>query len=152
MLRHSVAAAEWSSPQGWSSEADTTTARISTIPFWYSLVWRFATVNQYPWGPYGYPPYRGYAWIPARRSGIEVKPKEAEVYVDGYYAGIVDDFDGTFQRLQRDAGRARDRALSGRLPRRASEGVRDAAKDFQREVRDGAAWRRANSRNRGRSR
>ena len=30
---------------------------------------------------------------------LEVKPKEAEVYVDGYYAGIVDDFDGTFQRL-----------------------------------------------------
>jgi len=30
---------------------------------------------------------------------LEVKPNQAEVYVDGYYAGIVDDFDGTFQRL-----------------------------------------------------
>jgi hypothetical protein len=30
---------------------------------------------------------------------VDVKPKEAAVYVDGYYAGIVDDFDGTFQRL-----------------------------------------------------
>src|SRR5436309_13065679 len=30
---------------------------------------------------------------------LEVKPQEAEVYVDGYYAGIVDDFDGVFQRL-----------------------------------------------------
>src|SRR5581483_5048447 len=30
---------------------------------------------------------------------LEVKPKEAEVYVDGFYAGIVDDFDGVFQRL-----------------------------------------------------
>jgi hypothetical protein len=30
---------------------------------------------------------------------LEVKPHEAEVYVDGYYAGIVDDFDGVFQRL-----------------------------------------------------
>ncbi len=28
-----------------------------------------------------------------------MKPKEAEVFVDGFYAGIVDDFDGTFQRL-----------------------------------------------------
>jgi PEGA domain-containing protein len=28
-----------------------------------------------------------------------VKPSKAEVYVDGYYAGIVDDFDGAFQRL-----------------------------------------------------
>jgi len=30
---------------------------------------------------------------------IEVKPVEAEVYVDGYLAGIVDEFDGFFQRL-----------------------------------------------------
>jgi hypothetical protein len=28
-----------------------------------------------------------------------VMPKEAAVYVDGYYAGVVDDFDGIFQRL-----------------------------------------------------
>ncbi len=28
-----------------------------------------------------------------------VEPEETEVYVDGYYAGIVDDFDGVFQRL-----------------------------------------------------
>lgn len=28
-----------------------------------------------------------------------VEPREAEVYVDGYYAGVVDDFDGIFQRL-----------------------------------------------------
>jgi len=26
------------------------------------------------------------------------------VYVDGYYAGIVDDFDGPFQRLELEAG------------------------------------------------
>jgi hypothetical protein len=26
------------------------------------------------------------------------------VYVDGYYAGIVDDFDGTFQRLTVEPG------------------------------------------------
>jgi hypothetical protein len=31
---------------------------------------------------------------------LEVTPKEAEVFVDGYYAGVVDDFDGTFQRLR----------------------------------------------------
>lgn len=35
---------------------------------------------------------------------IEVSPKDAEVYVDGYYAGIVDDFDGTFQRLRLPPG------------------------------------------------
>jgi hypothetical protein len=43
--------------------------------------------------PYAFDDFRG-----AVR--IEVTPREAEVYVDGYYAGIVDDFDGTFQRLR----------------------------------------------------
>ena len=30
---------------------------------------------------------------------LKVKPREAKVYVDGYFAGVVDDFDGVFQRL-----------------------------------------------------
>jgi PEGA domain len=57
-----------------------------------------------PWygyhGPWGYPPfpYR-YYWDPGASLRIEVKPQQAEVYVDGYYAGMVDDFDGVFQRL-----------------------------------------------------
>jgi hypothetical protein len=34
----------------------------------------------------------------------KVKPKQTEVYVDGYYAGIVDDFDGMFQRLYMPPG------------------------------------------------
>jgi hypothetical protein len=41
--------------------------------------------------------YDGYADRAALR--ILVEPRETEVYVDGYYAGIVDDFDGFFQRL-----------------------------------------------------
>jgi hypothetical protein len=53
------------------------------------------------WGPY---PYYGYAPYPvgvAAASDVRVlaSPKQAEVYVDGFYAGVVDDFDGTFQRL-----------------------------------------------------
>jgi hypothetical protein len=51
------------------------------------------------YGPYGYPPYR-YNVDPGAAVKLEVKPKQAEVYVDGYYAGIVDDFDGAFQRLR----------------------------------------------------
>jgi hypothetical protein len=53
----------------------------------------------YPYGPYPYYPYPGYysgGWSSAR---IEVKPREAQVYLDGYYVGIVDQFDGVFQRL-----------------------------------------------------
>jgi hypothetical protein len=52
---------------------------------------------------YGYPyyPYYGYPFIYDNSASLrlQVSPREAEVFVDGYYAGTVDDFDGTFQRL-----------------------------------------------------
>src|SRR5262249_46592776 len=35
---------------------------------------------------------------------LKIKPNNAEVYVDGYYVGVVDDFDGMFQRLHLDSG------------------------------------------------
>jgi PEGA domain-containing protein len=59
-------------------------------PYWYDP-W-FAP--QWGW----YPPYPGPYYADASVK-LEVKPNQAEVYVDGYYAGVVDDFDGTFQRL-----------------------------------------------------
>jgi len=53
---------------------------------------------------YPYPPY-GYAGVrPDASVRLEVTPRDAEVYVDGYYAGIVDDFDGVFQRLRVEPG------------------------------------------------
>lgn len=61
-----------------------------------------------PWGPW-YPAPYAYGYYP-RFAGPEadvrvlVKPNTAEVYVDGYYAGIVDDFDGIFQRLHLPPG------------------------------------------------
>ena len=30
---------------------------------------------------------------------VKVTPKDAQVFVDGYYAGVSDNFDGAFQRL-----------------------------------------------------
>ena len=58
------------------------------------------------WGPY---PYYGYGAYPIGvRSAGEVRvlatPKQADVFVDGFYAGVVDDFDGTFQRLHMTPG------------------------------------------------
>jgi hypothetical protein len=35
---------------------------------------------------------------------LQVTPRETEVFVDGYLAGRVDDFDGTFQRLRLEPG------------------------------------------------
>jgi PEGA domain-containing protein len=62
----------------------------------------------YPYGygyPYGYPygPY-DYSLMPTGNVKTEVTPKQAGVYVDGYYAGVADDFDGAFQRLHTSPG------------------------------------------------
>ena len=47
-----------------------------------------------------YPPYPYYAYAASESDvRILVKPKEAAVYVDGYFAGKVEEFDGAFQRL-----------------------------------------------------
>ena len=56
----------------------------------------------YPFGPYGY--YRGGYYSNEADVRVLVTPKEAEVYVDGYYAGIVDNFNGYFERLNLQPG------------------------------------------------
>jgi PEGA domain len=53
---------------------------------------------------YPYPPPGYYAPRDLSALRLEVTPKEAQVYVDGYYAGIVDDYDGTFQRMHLPPG------------------------------------------------
>ena len=77
------------------------------------------------WWPYGsfgwyggyYGGYYGYPWgwgggtvyhhVESESGSVRVlvDPSEARVYVDGYYAGTVDDFDGLFQRLHVSPGR-----------------------------------------------
>jgi hypothetical protein len=48
---------------------------------------------------------------------LKVSPSHAEVYVDGLYRGVVDDFDGVFQRLKLEAGAHRlEIRAAGRQP------------------------------------
>jgi hypothetical protein len=35
---------------------------------------------------------------------LKIKPREAQVYIDGFLVGTIDDFDGVFQKLSVDAG------------------------------------------------
>jgi PEGA domain len=35
---------------------------------------------------------------------LKIKPRDAQVFVDGYFVGVIDSFDGAFQRLGIDAG------------------------------------------------
>jgi len=82
----------------------------------------------YPYGygafGLGYFYYDPYTWYPGYYSGyygggydpyffdrydtgelrIDVSPRFADVYVDGYFAGRVDDFDGLFQALKLEGG------------------------------------------------
>jgi len=65
--------------------------------------------NPYAWAPvahiyydgnsYGY----GYGYLTGELR-LDVQPTFAEVYVDGYYAGQVDEFDGSFQSLRLEEG------------------------------------------------
>jgi hypothetical protein len=84
-------------------------------PYWYGYGWGVGLGYYGLYGYYGYPyggayypyPYGGYPYryaAPDSAVRLEVTPKEAEVYVDGYYAGVVDDFDGAFQRLRLPPG------------------------------------------------
>jgi PEGA domain len=85
-------------------------------PFYYGY-------GGYGWGdPYGYGYGAGYGGgygyggggsggyavsRSYRESGnlrLKIDPKNAEVYVDGYYVGVVDSFDGAFQKLGLDSG------------------------------------------------
>jgi hypothetical protein len=57
--------------------------------------------------PYGHTPRGYYDPIPGRAYGglrITDAPREAQVFADGYYVGIVNDFDGIFQHLNLEAG------------------------------------------------
>ena len=68
---------------------------------WYSGYYGFYGPAYYQYPIYG--PGRGYY----DRSGsvrLQVSPQQAEVFVDGYFAGTVDDFDGVFQRLNIEPG------------------------------------------------
>src|SRR5262245_36454092 len=64
-----------------------------------SLLAAIALVEAGNQDPYPPPPFG-----PGSAIRFEITPKEAEVYADGYFAGIVDEFDGVFQRLYLSPG------------------------------------------------
>lgn len=73
---------------------------VGPSPFYYGY-------NGYGWsygpGAYTYPQYQvGGTDFGGIR--LEIRPRDAQVWVDGYYAGVVDEFDGLFQSLRLEAG------------------------------------------------
>ena len=68
----------------------------------YSYSSRYGSRGYYNRGAYGYYSIpSGFAYGSLR---IVDAPRDAQVFVDGYYAGVVDDYDGVFQRLNLEPG------------------------------------------------
>jgi hypothetical protein len=89
--------------------------RYGYSPYRYGLGYGFG-FSHFGWydpfmysggGYYTSPSYAAGGYSSTRDAGnlrLKVEPKHAEVYVDGYFVGTVDDFDGIFQKLNIDAG------------------------------------------------
>jgi hypothetical protein len=85
----------------------------------YAYPYGYAAYGYSPYG-YGYGPY-GYAYPPAygiAYGGVRIQgaPRNAQVFADGYYAGVVDNFDGVFQRLDLTPGAHRIEVRAPGLP------------------------------------
>jgi len=76
-------------------------------PYYYPYYYPYGYYGSYYGYPYGYP-YGGYGVGVGNGGygGVRIKdaPEHAQVYADGYYVGVVDDFDGTFQHLNLEPG------------------------------------------------
>jgi PEGA domain-containing protein len=100
-----------------------------TIGFFggYGYPYGYPYYRSYPYGysgyyPYSYSGYSGYGYDPygyalpppgyvSMRPGvayggvrIQGAPPDMQVFADGYYVGVADDFDGPFQHLNLEAG------------------------------------------------
>ncbi len=77
-------------------------------PSYYSYAYPYG-YPRYGYPHYGYPRYGyGYGAIyeygPTGTLRLKVRPRHAQVFVDGYFVGRVDDFDGVFQSLRLEEG------------------------------------------------
>ena len=73
-------------------------------PYYYGLGYGYD--YGFPCFGAGYYGYYGGTYSYTGSVRLKVKPRDAEVLVDGYYVGTVDDFDGTFQSLKLEPGPA----------------------------------------------
>ena len=71
-------------------------------PSHYSYAYPYGYWSHYP--RYGYGSGAIYGYGPTGTLRLKVKPRHAEVFVDGYFVGRVDDFDGVFQSLRLEEG------------------------------------------------
>ena len=68
----------------------------------YDPYWHGSYGNSYGYDAYAYPSYGNNYYTGSLR--LKVQPRFGEVFVDGYYVGVVNDYDGIFQRLRLEEG------------------------------------------------
>jgi hypothetical protein len=68
--------------------------------------WYAGSYSYGSYGGYGYGGYGGYGGQAYDEGAVRLKisPRDAQVLVNGYHVGVVDEFDGTFQRLRLPEG------------------------------------------------
>ena len=100
-----AAATPWADPWWWNSYPYSF-GFFAWDPFWYGA--SYPVYGGYGYGGgYGYDAGYGYGSSGYGLYGglkLKVKPRDAEVLVDGYFVGRVDDFDGLFQKLNLESG------------------------------------------------
>lgn len=77
-------------------------------PYAYGYMFPYDYAYRYGYPPYGYygayGAYPGYAIRSYGGVRIDLPQRDAEVYVDGYFVGIVNDFDGAMQQVNLEPG------------------------------------------------
>lgn len=84
----------------------------------YGYPYGYGYGHGYSYG-YSYPPAAYVTAAPGFAYGgvrLEGAPPDAQVFADGYYVGVVDDFDGAFQHLNLQAGPHRIEIRAPGLP------------------------------------
>jgi hypothetical protein len=99
----------WHRPSYWHGYHSVGLGYFYYDPYWWGYPgYGYGHGYGYGYGPGYYGPgYGGYYVRGDRHLGnvrLKVKPRDAEVRVDGYYVGLVDQFDGVFQRLTLESG------------------------------------------------
>jgi hypothetical protein len=83
-------------------------------PYYFAPFYGSYFYGSYFYGSYFYSPFYWYPYAAAVGYGyggfdgaslrVQVTPRDTEVFIDNYYTGTVDDFDGLFQRLHVEPG------------------------------------------------
>ena len=79
----------------------------TTTHAWYPNAYSSYGGYGYGAGGYGYPGYypgRAFSDFDTGYLRLRVSPRQAQVFVDGYFAGEVDDYDGIVQGLKLESG------------------------------------------------